>query len=187
MLIRFWCISLKKFHCGLIFSISLTRRYKTKSRPAVLSTDYFKPIILKLKAFIHTSNSNIIHNIYMCGRHTLLCRGEVSSLSPVENFFNIVIFRKNSSKYAELVVEPFVCDNLNQIYRFSLFLTKTFWMSFRNVIENRQEGTKLISFVHLWLYFAGIIIVCSFLKVSSCDLYMIHASEKVEDETVILI
>ena len=35
----------------------------------------------------------------------------------------------------------------------------------------------MISFIHLWLYFAGIKIVCSFLKLS-CILYMVHASQK---------
>ena len=33
-----------------------------------------------------------------------------------KKFFTIVIFRKNTSKYAKLMVELYICDNLNQIY-----------------------------------------------------------------------
>ena len=42
---------------------------------------------------------------------------------PRELFFSIDI-RKNASKYAKLMVEAYICHNLNQIHRFFLFLTK---------------------------------------------------------------
>ena len=51
---------------------------------------------------------------------------EGSNPPPGENFLTIGIFRKNTSKYAKLMVEPYTCDNLNQIYRFFSFLTKNF-------------------------------------------------------------
>ena len=35
-----------------------------------------------------------------------------------EKFFTIGIFRENTSKYAKLMAEPYICDNLNQIYQF---------------------------------------------------------------------
>ena len=40
------------------------------------------------------------------------------------------IFRKNSSKYANLMVESHICNNLNQTYRFFSFLIKRFLNSF---------------------------------------------------------
>ena len=30
------------------------------------------------------------------------------------------------TKYAKLMIEPYMCDNLNQIYQFSSFLTKKY-------------------------------------------------------------
>ena len=39
------------------------------------------------------------------------------------------------------MIEPYVCDNLNQIYRFFSFLLKKRSMSFRDVIENRLESS----------------------------------------------
>ena len=41
-----------------------------------------------------------------------------------KKFFTVSIFRKNVSKYAKLMVEPYVCDNLNHIDRFFSFLTQ---------------------------------------------------------------
>ena len=35
---------------------------------------------------------------------------------PREIFVTVGIFRKNTSKYAKLMVELYICDNLNQIY-----------------------------------------------------------------------
>ena len=55
---------------------------------------------------------------------------------------------------------------------------------FRNVVVNRLQDNKLISFVHLRLYFADIKIIYSFLKVSCYNLYMVlylymvHASQE---------
>ena len=47
------------------------------------------------------------------------------SYTPAEKFFTVDIFRKNASKYVKLIVKPYVCGNLYQIYRFSFsFLTK---------------------------------------------------------------
>ena len=43
-----------------------------------------------------------------------------------EKFFTVGIFRKNTSSYAKLMVEPCIGDNLNQIYRFLKFSTKKF-------------------------------------------------------------
>ena len=42
------------------------------------------------------------------------------------NFFTFGIFRQNASKNEKLMVETYICDNLNQIYRFFSFLTKNF-------------------------------------------------------------
>ena len=53
---------------------------------------------------------------------------------PGEKFFTVSIFRKNVSKYAKLIVEPYICDNLNHNYRFFLFLIKKFWNSFNQKI-----------------------------------------------------
>ena len=44
--------------------------------------------------------------------------------------------------------------------------------------ENRLEGVRLISFMHVWLSFTGIKIVCSFLKLNCCNLYMLYVSSK---------
>ena len=61
--------------------------------------DYFKPIILKFKTFIHNSNSKIAYNFCTCGGNGPLGEGEVT---PRGKFFNIVIFRKNTSNYAKI-------------------------------------------------------------------------------------
>ena len=45
---------------------------------------------------------------------------------PGEKFFTVNVFRKNISKHSILMVEPYICDNLNQTYRFFLFLRKKF-------------------------------------------------------------
>ena len=44
--------------------------------------------------------------------------------TPEEENFSVGTFRKNISNYAKLKVEPYTCDNLNQIYRSFSFLTK---------------------------------------------------------------
>ena len=53
-------------------------------------------------------------------------RREGSNPLLEEKLFNDGVFRKNSSKYAKLMVELYACDNLNQIYHFFSFLTKRF-------------------------------------------------------------
>ena len=116
MLTRFWCISLRKFRCFSKFFISLTQWYRTKLRAIVPNRNYFKPIILKFETFIYNSGSKIIYNFCTYGGNTPPRRGR--SNPPGEKFFNAGIFRKNASKYAKLMVERYVCDNLNQIYRF---------------------------------------------------------------------
>ena len=45
---------------------------------------------------------------------------------PGEKFFTVNFFRKKTSKYAKLIVESCICDNLNQIYQYFPFLTKNF-------------------------------------------------------------
>ena len=61
---------------------------------------------------------------------------------PGEKFFTIGIFRKKASKYAKLMVEPYIYDNLNQMYHFFLFKKKKHF-------EIRLEGNRLVSFVPL--------------------------------------
>ena len=51
VLIRFWCISLKKFCCSK-FLISLTQCYRTKLHATVPNMIYFKLIIFKFKILI---------------------------------------------------------------------------------------------------------------------------------------
>ena len=41
-----------------------------------------------------------------------------NTLPPGKNSLSIDIFRKDASKYANLVVELYVCDNFNEFYRF---------------------------------------------------------------------
>ena len=63
------------------------------------------------------------------------------------------------------MVEPYLYDNLNQIYDFFFFTFNIIilkGMSLRNVIENCLQDNKLISSVHLRLYLADIKIICSF-------------------------
>ena len=100
-----------------------------------------------------------------------------------ENFFNFSIFRKNTSEYPKLTVKLCICDNLNQNYRFFLFFCKQFWNQIN--IENHLENNRMISFVHLWLSFADVKIVCSFFKLSCHNLYVVHASQKEGDCDII--
>ena len=62
---------------------------------------------------------------------------------------------------------------------FFIFNKKAF--KFIIIFENRLEDNILISFVHLWLYFSGFEIVCSFLKLRFYNLHMLHASHKGRD------
>ena len=45
-------------------------------------------------------------------------------LPPRENFFTVSISRKNVSKYAKLMLESYICGNLNHNHRFFSFLRK---------------------------------------------------------------
>ena len=60
--LQFCYISLKRFRSYSKFTISFTRRYRTKLCAIVSNTDYFKPIILKFKTFIY----KIIYNFCTC-------------------------------------------------------------------------------------------------------------------------
>ena len=50
--------------------------------------------------------------------------------------------------------------------------------SFENILENRLEDNRWISFVHLLLHFAGIKIIGSFFKLNCYNFYMVDASQK---------
>ena len=76
-------------------------------RAIIPNADYIIPIIFKL---IYNNNSKII---YM---HIHIMFGDILPTTR-EKFFKICIFRKNASKYAKLMVESYICDNLNQSYR----------------------------------------------------------------------
>ena len=103
-------------------------------------------------------------------------RGEVALHG--KKFFTVDIFRTNASKYTKLKVEPYISDTLNLIYRFFSFLRKKIW----NLL-NCLEGVKWASFVHVSLYFNGIEIVCSFLKLNCYNLYMLCVYPKGEGLT----
>ena len=87
----------------------------TKLRTIVSITNYFKPTILKFKSFIYNSNSNVVHNFCIHGGNAPPPWGEGASPSE-EKFITVGIFRKNASKPTKLMVEPYICDNLTQIY-----------------------------------------------------------------------
>ena len=55
----------------------------------------------------------MIHDFCIHGGYTPSVGGEV--IASGKKFFTVGIFRKNTSKYAELMVEPYICDNLSQI------------------------------------------------------------------------
>ena len=158
MLIKFWCTSLKKSRCSSKCVISLTQRYRTKMHGILLNKNKFKPILLKFKIFNSNSNSKIMLN-FCTSRGNTSTVGWGGETPTWENFTTVIILKKNTSKYAKLMVESHVCDKLNRIYRFSSFLTKK---CLKNVLENCVESNRLISLVHLWHYFAFIKIVCSF-------------------------
>ena len=69
-LIRFWCISLKKFRYCSKFFISLTHWYRTILRVVVPNTSYLKPIILKFKTLIYNNNGKIIYSFCTHGGFT---------------------------------------------------------------------------------------------------------------------
>ena len=71
-------------------------------RTIVPNTDYFKPIILKFKTNIYSSNCKIIHNFCTCETVPLPRR----KITPWGEILIIDIFRKNTSKQAKLMAEP---------------------------------------------------------------------------------
>ena len=108
--IRFLCITLKKLRCCSKFLNSLTQQYRIKLRAVVSNTNYFKPIILKLIAFIYNRNSKTIRNFCVSG-HTSPVKGKYPPRR--REFYNADNFRNNVSKYLKIMVESYVCDNLN--------------------------------------------------------------------------
>ena len=54
------------------------------------------------------------------------------------------------------MVELYICDNWNRIYRFFSFLTTTT----KIFLEVSQKDSKFIFLLYLWLYFTDIKIVC---------------------------
>ena len=132
VLIIFWCTSLKKFRCSSKFLFSLTQWCRTKLRAIVPNTNYFQPIILKLKTFIYNSDSKIMHNFCSYGGNTPpVGKGKVTL--PGKEFFVVGICRMNTSKYAKLIVEPYIYDNLNHNYWFFSFITKIFLLKMKEI------------------------------------------------------
>ena len=68
-------------------------------RAIVPNMNNFTPIILKIITFIYNSNCKIIHNFRIYRGNTPPPR------PPVEKFFAVGIFRKNTSKYTKLMVD----------------------------------------------------------------------------------
>ena len=68
-----------------------------------------------------------MYNFAYIGRILPRMGGEGGNKPPGggELFYRWYI-KKDTSKYAKLMVEPYICDNLHQIYRFFSFLTNNF-------------------------------------------------------------
>ena len=66
--------------------------------------------------------------------HNLPRREGSNPFPPGKKFFTVCIFRKNTSKFAKVMFEPYTRDILNQFYRFFSFLRRKFWNSFRQKI-----------------------------------------------------
>ena len=114
----------------------------------VTITNYFKLIILKCKISFNNKISKIMYNFCMCKGNTLLVGGGSNLPPPAGKTFTVFIFRKNTSNHAKLMVELYICDNLNKLYRFFHVQQKSF-ERFINILGNRQADNRLISFVHL--------------------------------------
>ena len=67
VLIRFWCIFLKKFRSCLKLYNPLMQWYRTKLHEIVPNRNSFKIIILKFNIFIYNSKRKIIYNFCMYG------------------------------------------------------------------------------------------------------------------------
>ena len=116
MLTRFWCMSFKKFRCCSKFLISLTHWYVGQNCVQLYLKRYILSLSFLNKKKYFYSNSKIIYNFCVYRGNTPPV--EVEKMPPGEKFFILGIFWKNTSKYAKLIVEPHICNNLNQIYRF---------------------------------------------------------------------
>ena len=146
-MIRFWCKSLKKFRCYLKFLISLTQWYRTKLCAIVPNRNYFKPIILKFKTFIYNSDSKIIYNFSTYGVNTLPEWVEVTSPPSGKKYFTVGIFRKNTSKYAKLMAEPYICDDLNHKYRFFFFIFNKKCLKFRSYAQKKKSIKQVVALI----------------------------------------
>ena len=73
-------------------------------RVIIFNTEYFKTIILKLKTYIYSSNSEIIYSFSMCEGYNRYLRGK--------NFLTFIFLEKNALKYTKTIVEPYVYENL---------------------------------------------------------------------------
>ena len=111
--------------------------------------------------YIYNSNSNYSNNICsfcVCGDNTSSLRGK-DPRPPGENFLiTVFLEKKKASKYAKLMVELHVCDNLTKFTDFFIFNKKFFE---RNVIQKchrKSSWRQYIKFFRtcIWLYFAVI-------------------------------
>ena len=84
-------------------------------RVIVPNTNLFKPIILKLKTFYLILFIIAIVRLYIvfCIFGGQYSPRRAERKPPGKNFSTIGIFNNNTSKYAKLMVEPFIGDNLN--------------------------------------------------------------------------
>ena len=71
---------------------------------------------------------------------------------PGEKFFNTGIFRMKASKYAKLIIKPYVCVNLNKIYRFlfSFFTKKKNWKEYNLEILQKIIWEKMFFFPYIY-------------------------------------
>ena len=74
-------------------------------------------------------------------------RGAITSTR--EKILTVGIFKKNTSKYAKLIVEPYICNYLNQIYRIFYFKQKNFEIHLD--LENRMN--RISPFLSPWKNF----------------------------------
>ena len=120
------------------------------------SSDALLTIILKFKTFIYNTKRKII--CYFCTHdgYTPPIRGEVTRLE--KKHFTNGIFIKNILKYAKLMVKwllmvkPYICDNLNEIYRFVYFQQKNF-----EIQSKKSSARQQTDFIHTY-----IIMLCFF-------------------------
>ena len=113
VLIRFWCISSTRFRCCLKFSIFF---YHSGIGQNYLQFYLIQFILSELFLNLNQLFSQIIYSFFLLLPH----RGKVPYLSW-EILSKLVCFTQKVSKHTKLIVELYICDNLNQLYRFFLF------------------------------------------------------------------